>query len=132
MIDEQNMKTKTKTNKKDEQYQQEVEGSSGDILEHQDEDSKERNMLEICQKVQPDDGHQERSNRPLPTLKQSIAAHPSKCYNSYLRSFTSFPAKIIVYAEVKDEDYCQQVDHPVHEVVELEISPLHLKCHYME
>ena len=89
-------------------------------------------MLEIRQKVQPDDCHQERSNRPLPTLKLNLVIYPSKYLNSYFKSFASIPVEIIVYAEIKYEDYCQQVDHPVHEVVELEISPLHLKHHGMK
>ena len=51
MVDEQNVKAKTKSHNEDKEYQGKLCGCVENVNEHEDVDSKEWNMLEVGQKI---------------------------------------------------------------------------------
>ena len=69
MVDEQNMKAKTKGHNEYEKYQGKLWCCIENVNEHEDVDSKEWDVLKVGEEVQPWSCDQKWSRRPLPTLK---------------------------------------------------------------
>ena len=79
MVNEEYMKAKTKGSDEDNQQQPKDRGWVENVTKHENVDTKEWNMLEVCQKIEPGWGDKKWSNWPLPTLQQSkliIIDHP--------------------------------------------------------
>ena len=72
LIDQNNMKSKTKSHNEDDQNYNKAGGSLGDVDEHENVDAKEGHVLEVSEEVEPGESDQKGANRPLPTLRRKI------------------------------------------------------------
>ena len=72
LIDQNNMKSKTKSHNEDDHNYNKAGGSLGDVDEHENVDAKEGHVLEVSEEVEPGESDQKGANRPLPTLKRKV------------------------------------------------------------
>ena len=66
------MKAKTEGRQEDNEDDRKLCHGVDDVIEHEDEDAKERDILEVGEEVEPGDADKKGSNRPLPALKSCI------------------------------------------------------------
>ena len=69
MVDEYDVKAKSKCQDKHQQDQSKPRCSFDNVHKHQDVDAKERHVLEVGEKVEPGGCYEKRPHWPLPTLK---------------------------------------------------------------
>ena len=125
------MKAEPESYEEDEENKSKLGGGGEDVLEHEDVDPEVGDVLEVGEEVQPGRRDQEGSHGPLPALKQN---HPWTSRSSYQRWSTHRGSRAAVGlrplgldTEVAGEDDGHDVDDPVTQVLQLEISPPGLK-----
>ena len=97
------MESQGKGDDEDDQDDGKLGDGVDDVVDHEDEDAEVGHVAEVLEEVEPGDGDQEGSNRPLPALL----------------TFTTCRLKLD--AEVEDKDKGEQVQHPVHKVGKTEV-----------
>ena len=101
------METQPKSDDEDDEDDGKLGDSVDDVVEHEDEDAEVGHVAEVLEGVQPGEGDEEGSSWPLPA-SLSFAARRLK-----------------LQAEVEDKHKGEEVEKPVNEIRETEVSRKH-------
>ena len=107
LIDEQDVESESKRHDEDDEDDGKLGDGVDDVVEHEDEDAEVGHVAEVLEGVQPGKGDEEGSSWPLPA-SLSFAARRLK-----------------LQAEVEDKHKGEEVEKPVNEIRETEVSRKH-------
>ena len=124
------MKSKSKGNDKDENEQWEFFHGLENVSKHDEEDSKERKLCEIFEKIEPNTYHQNWAHRPHPALLKKSYSHTDQ--NVLLRYLhvraPGSKTKELKKVELKNKYQSQNVYSPINRIGPLEVAPVHLQA----
>ena len=104
LIDEQDVESQPKSDDEDDEDDGKLGDSMEDVVEHEDEDAKVGDVAEVLERVEPGEGDEEGSNRPLPAM------------------LTLAACSLKGDAQVEDEYEGGEVENPVDKIGKAKVS----------